>query len=89
MTIYEIIVGNIYGDTTRSVLVASEEPLDETNINIRGIAGLTFKEDLADGGDGQFVLAVNIPVLRANAWNWDEAFEIDEIREKYFKRKGV
>lgn len=87
MKIYEIIIGNTYGDTTRSVLVASEEPLDETNINIRAIAGLTPEIEFDRGGDEQFVLEVNVPVLRGNAWNAEEAFEIDDIREKYFKRK--
>ena len=87
MTIYQIVIGNTCDDSTYSVLVASEEPLDKGNINIRAIAGLSLEVEFDRGGDEQFVLAVNVPILRGNAWNAEEAFEIDDIREKYFKRK--
>lgn len=71
MALYEIVIGNQSGDTNYSVLVLSNQPLDEKNAhNVVGI----------DEGWGEYIADVSIARVRTNSYDEKEEEELMNIR---------
>ncbi len=71
MALYEIVIGNQSGDTNYSVLVLSNEPLNEQNA--RNIVGI-------DEGWGEYIADVSIARVRTNSWDEKEEEELNNLR---------
>ena len=71
MALYEIVIGNQSGDTNYSVLVLSNQPLDEGNAhNVVGI----------DEGWGEYIAFVSIAMVRTNSCDEEEEEQLMNIR---------
>lgn len=73
MALYEITIGNHSGDTNYSMLVLSNEPLNETNVDF--ITGI-------DKGWGEYIVDVSIARVRTNSWDEEEEKELMNIRKQ-------
>jgi hypothetical protein len=73
MALYEITIGNQSGDTNYSMLVLSNEPLNETNVDF--ITGI-------DKGWGEYIVDVSIARVRTNSWDEEEEKELMNIRKQ-------
>lgn len=73
MALYEITIGNQSGDTNYSMLVLSNEPLNETNVDF--ITGI-------DKGWGEYIIDVSIARVRTNSWDEEEEKELMNIRKQ-------
>ena len=71
MALYEIVIGNQSGDTNYSVLVLSNEPLNEQNA--RTVVGV-------DEGWGEYIADVSIARVRTNSWDEKEEEELNNLR---------
>ena len=71
MALYEIVIGNQSGDTNYSVLVLSNQPLDEGNAHT--VVGI-------DEGWGEYIANVSIARVRTNSWDEKEEEELMNIR---------
>jgi hypothetical protein len=71
MALYEIVIGNMSGDTNYSKLVLSEEPLDENN------ASNVVK---VDRDWGEYVLSVSIARVSINSWDEEDNERLINIR---------
>jgi hypothetical protein len=72
MALYEIVIGNRSDDRTYSVLVLSNQPLNEGNAHT--IAGI-------DEGWGEYIEDVSIARVRTNSWDEKEEEELNNIRD--------
>ena len=73
MALYEIIIGNMSGDTNYSKLILSEQPLDKTNVD--SISGI-------DKGWGEYIVDVEIARVSINPWDEEEHDKLMNIRNQ-------